>query len=106
MPVVTAVDDRFMTTADTVRSASQRNAIESGLNVEQWLFARSPSKGDLSQLAARAVACSPGSRAQPIWEWARVQLVSNGLSLREIGVEELALTSLAIAEAWAAAGDL
>jgi streptomycin 6-kinase len=66
-------------------------------------------KGNLLQLGrARCglLARLAGVDPQPIWEWAMIQLVSNGLSLREIGVEEAARTSLAIAEAWAAAGDL
>ena len=46
-----------------------------------------------------------GVEHQPIWEWGLIQLVWNGLLLHRIGVVEPASVSLAIADAWSAAGD-
>jgi streptomycin 6-kinase len=42
-----------------------------------------------------------GVDPRPIWEWSLVQLVWNGLLLKEVGAEAPAAASLAIADAWA-----
>jgi streptomycin 6-kinase len=65
-------------------------------------------KGDLSQLGRHR--CSLLSRFggvahQPIWEWALIQCVSNGLSLQRKGLYDTASVQLAMADAWAASGD-
>ena len=41
----------------------------------------------------------------PIWEWALIQCVWNGLLLKELGVEEAAAIEFAMADAWADAGE-
>jgi streptomycin 6-kinase len=46
-----------------------------------------------------------GVECQPIWEWALIQCVSNGLALHQIGLDESASAQLAMANAWAASGD-
>ena len=65
-------------------------------------------KGDLSQLGRHR--CSllsqfTGVEHQPIWEWALIQCVSNGLSLLQMGFADSASVQLAMADAWAASGD-
>ena len=65
-------------------------------------------KGDLSQLGRRR--CSllsqfAGVEHQPIWEWALIQCLSNGLSLQRKGLYDSASVQLAMADAWAAGGD-
>jgi streptomycin 6-kinase len=47
-----------------------------------------------------------GVERQPIWEWGLIQCVWNGLSLHRIGLDGPAAVSLAIADAWSAAGDI
>lgn len=64
--------------------------------------------GDLVQLGGRR--CSllsrfTGVEPQPIWEWALIQCVMNGLLLHRIGVARPASVSLAMADAWAVSGD-
>jgi hypothetical protein len=66
-------------------------------------------EADLSQLGRRR--CSllsqfTGVEHQPIWEWALIQFVSNGLSLQQMGLADPASVQLAMADAWAASGDL
>jgi streptomycin 6-kinase len=46
-----------------------------------------------------------GVEPQPIWEWGLIQCVWNGLSLQRIGLDGPASVSLAIADAWSAAGE-
>jgi streptomycin 6-kinase len=46
-----------------------------------------------------------GVEYQPIWEWALLQCVSNGLSLHRIGFDKPASVQLAMADAWAASGN-
>jgi streptomycin 6-kinase len=46
-----------------------------------------------------------GVEKQPIWEWALLQCVSNGLLLRQIGLDDSAAVQMAMADAWAAGGD-
>jgi streptomycin 6-kinase len=46
-----------------------------------------------------------GLVAQPIWEWSLLQLVWNGLLLKEIGLEEPAATEFAMADALASGGE-
>ena len=65
-------------------------------------------KGDLLQLGRHR--CSllsqfTGVEHQPIWEWALIQCVSNGLSLQRMGLDDIASVQLAMADAWAANGD-
>jgi streptomycin 6-kinase len=65
-------------------------------------------KGDLSQLGRRR--CSlltqfAGVEHQPIWEWALIQCLSNGLSLQGQGLYDSASVQLAMADAWAAGDD-
>jgi streptomycin 6-kinase len=65
-------------------------------------------EGDLEQLGRHR--CSllsevTGVEHQPIWEWALIQCVSNGLLLRQIGLDDPASVQLAMADTWAASGD-
>jgi len=65
-------------------------------------------KGDLLQLGrhrCNLLSQFTGVEHQPIWEWALIQCVSNGLSLRRIGFDDSASVQLAMAETWAANGD-
>jgi streptomycin 6-kinase len=52
-------------------------------------------------LLARLAGVDPA----PIWEWSLPQCVSNGLLLRQLGADAAAASQLAMAEAWAEAGD-
>jgi streptomycin 6-kinase len=47
-----------------------------------------------------------GVECEPIWEWALIQCVSNGLLLQQLGLDDLAAVQFAVADAWAAGGDL
>ena len=65
-------------------------------------------KGDLSQLGRRR--CSllsqfSGVEHQPIWEWALIQCLPNGLSLQCLGLDDSASAQLVMADARAATGD-
>ena len=46
-----------------------------------------------------------GVEHQPIWEWALMQCVSNGLVLRQMRLDAPASVEFAMADAWAAGGD-
>jgi hypothetical protein len=46
-----------------------------------------------------------GVEHQPIWEWALIQCVSNGLSLQRMGLDYSASMQLAMADALADTGD-
>ena len=46
-----------------------------------------------------------GVGRQAIWGWALLQCVSNGLLLRQIGINDAAAVEFAMADAWAAGGD-
>lgn len=64
--------------------------------------------GDLLQLGCHR--CNllsefTGVECQPIWEWALIQCVSNGLLLRQIGLDGPTAVEFAMADAWAAGGD-
>ena len=61
----------------------------------------------LGQLRLRCalLARLTGTGPQPIWEWSLLQLVWNGLLLKEIGLEQPAATEFAMADALASAGE-
>jgi streptomycin 6-kinase len=64
-------------------------------------------EGDLLQLGRHRcsiLSAFTGVEPQPIWEWALLQCVWNGLLLRQIGINRAASVQLAMADAWAAAG--
>ena len=58
----------------------------------------------LGRHRCRLLAGFTGVEQQPIWEWSVIQCVSNGLSLKRIGLDEPASLQLGMADAWAAAG--
>jgi streptomycin 6-kinase len=66
-------------------------------------------RGDVVQLGSHRcnlLAKFTGAEHQPIWEWGLIQCAWNGLSLHRIGLDGPAAVSLAIADAWSAAGDI
>jgi streptomycin 6-kinase len=66
-------------------------------------------EGDLLQLGyhrCNLLSAITGVECEPIWEWALIQCVSNGLLLQQIGLDDLAAVQFAVADAWAAGGDL
>jgi streptomycin 6-kinase len=63
--------------------------------------------GDLLELGrqrCRLLAKFSGVERQPIWEWAIVQCVSNGILLTQVGAYDAASVEFAMADAWAPAG--
>jgi streptomycin 6-kinase len=58
----------------------------------------------LGRHRCRLLAEFTGVEQQPIWEWSVIQCVSNGLSLKRMGLNEPASAQLGMADAWAAAG--
>lgn len=55
----------------------------------------------LGRHRCRLLAELTGVNEQPIWEWSLIQCVWNGLSLKQIGVDDAASVELAMADAWA-----
>jgi streptomycin 6-kinase len=55
----------------------------------------------LGRHRCRLLAELTGVEQQPIWEWSVIQCVSNGLSLKRIGLDEPGSLQLAMADAWA-----
>jgi streptomycin 6-kinase len=65
-------------------------------------------EGDLVQLGrhrCHLLSKFTGVEHQPIWEWALIQCLSNGLLLKQIGFDDPASVEFAMADAWAASGD-
>jgi streptomycin 6-kinase len=64
--------------------------------------------GDLLRMGrrrCRLLADLSGAEPEPIWEWGMIQCVANGVALLRIGLVAAASVPLAMADAWAAAGD-
>jgi streptomycin 6-kinase len=86
--------------------ANAERAFDLAISMREW-GAVIPN-GDLLSLGRRRCALLAelsGVEQKPIWEWGLIQCVSNGLLLREIGLNELASVEFAMADAWAADGD-
>jgi streptomycin 6-kinase len=79
-------------------------AFDLAIPMREW--GAMPRGGDLVELGRRRcglLSRFTGSDFEPIWQWALIQCVSNGLSLRQNGLAGPASVQLAMADAWAAA---
>jgi streptomycin 6-kinase len=86
--------------------ANAERAFDLAISMREW-GAVIPN-GDILSLGrrrCRLLGELSGVEQKPIWEWGLIQCVSNGLLLREIGLNELASVEFAMADAWAADGD-
>ena len=86
--------------------AFAERAFDLAIPVREWGDALPD--GDLLQHGRRRrarLAELSGVAPGPIWDWSLVQVVSNGLLLKQIAAEEIAAVEFAMADAWAAAGD-
>jgi streptomycin 6-kinase len=86
--------------------ANAERAFDLAISMREW--GEIIPDGDLLGLGrrrCRLLAKLSGVDQKPIWEWGMIQVVSNGLILREVGLTDLASVQFAMAEAWAAKGD-
>jgi len=61
-------------------------------------------EGDLLRLGRQRcdlLSALSGVEWQPIWEWSMIQCVSNGLLLKQLGIDDPASVEFAMADAWA-----
>jgi streptomycin 6-kinase len=86
--------------------AFAESAFDLAIPMREWGDAMP--EGDAVRLGhhrCRLLAEFTGIEHRPIWEWGLIQCVWNGLSLYRIGLDQPASVSLAMADAWSAAGD-
>jgi streptomycin 6-kinase len=78
-------------------------AFDLAIPMREWVRIPRGDPLELGRHRCLTLARSADVDAQAIWEWALIQCVSNGLSLREIGADAPATVQLAMADAWSAA---
>jgi len=60
---------------------------------------------ELGRQRCHQLARLTGVEPEPIWQWGFIERISNGLLLKQKGLDKLACESLTVADAWAL-GDL
>jgi streptomycin 6-kinase len=81
-------------------------AYDLGISLREWgseLLAGDPLV--LGRRRCHQLARLTGVEPEPIWQWGFIERVSNGLLLKQKGLDKLASESLTVADAWAM-GDL
>jgi streptomycin 6-kinase len=87
--------------------AFAERAFDLAIPMREWGNAMPEGDGvRLGQHRCSLLAKFTGVAYQLIWEWGLIQCVWNGLALHRAGLDQAASVSLAMVDAWSAAGDL